>query len=362
MPSHNATVILAAAGSGKTTRIARQVRDTPSERALITTFTTFNFGQVEDRIWKEAGRLPEWVRVRTWYSFLLEDLVRPFQNVTGRETRVAGINLVPGVSTRGIPKTDPKYYFDSAGCIFNDKIAAFAIRCDEMSKGAVLRRLARLYDRIYIDEVQDLAGYDLDLVERLMRAGIPVTMVGDPRQSTYSVNLSPKNAKYRGQAIGEKFADWEKRGFCDINEHSYSYRCRREICRLADHLYPKYPATESRNAEATHHDGVFLVREEHVRQYIATHRPAVLRWDRRETCLGFDATNFGASKGLEFERVLVFPHGPIKRWLASGNTTHVEKSLAKLYVAVTRAKQSVGFVYDGERVGLGDLVRGYWSP
>ena len=158
MPSPNSHVVLATAGSGKTTWIVRRVRDCSHERALIATYTTTNSYRVEDRFWKEAGRLPEWARVRTWFTFLLEDLVRPYQNSTGRCTRVAGINLAAGISAKFVPAKDWKYWFDSGGCVYSDKISAFAIRCDEESGGAVLLRLARLYDRIYIDEVQDVAG------------------------------------------------------------------------------------------------------------------------------------------------------------------------------------------------------------
>lgn len=354
-------VVLASAGSGKSTWIAREVRDAPTERALVATYTTTNSGKVEERFWREAGRLPEWVRVRTWFTFLLEDLVRPFQNTTGWNTRVSGINLAPGVSAKYVKATDWKYWFDSDGSVYNDKISAFAIRCDEKSGGAVLRRLSRLYDRIYIDEVQDLAGPDLDLIERILKAGIRVTMVGDPRQGTYSTNMSRRNAKFRRAGIADKFEEWRKRALCDVVEHSHSFRCRPEICHLADHLFPAYPKIESRNEAATHHDGVFLVLPKHVPHYVASHRPAVLRWDRREKCLGFDATNYGESKGQEYDRVLVFPTGPIREWIASGDTSHVEASIAKLYVAVTRARHSVGFVYDG-KVGLGELVRGHWEP
>lgn len=356
MPSPSGKIILASAGSGKTTWIARQVIGRSQERALVATYTTTNSGRVEERFWKEAGRLPEWARIRTWFTFLLEDMVRPYQNSTGWSSRVAGINLVAGISAKRLPATDWRYWFDSAGHVYNDKISAFAIRCDEASNGAVLRRLHRLYDRIYIDEVQDMAGPDLDLIERILKAGIRVTMVGDPRQGTYSTNMSRRNAKFRGGGIVDKFELWCVQTLCVLEKHFHSYRCRPEICRIADHLFPDYPKIESRNEVVTNHDGVFLVKAEQVRQYIACHSPAVLRWDRREMCQGFDATNFGESKGQEYERVLVFPTGPMRDWIASGDTSHVRSSLAKLYVAVTRARQSVGFVYDG-KVGIGAFLK-----
>jgi DNA helicase-2/ATP-dependent DNA helicase PcrA len=54
--------------------------------------------------------------------------------------------------------------------------------------------------------------------------------------------------------------------------------------------------------------------------------------------------NFGAAKGMTFDRVLIFPHGPLKKFLSTGDIGDVQKSIAKTYVAVTRARKSVAFV------------------
>ena len=58
--------------------------------------------------------------------------------------------------------------------------------------------------------------------------------------------------------------------------------------------------------------------------------------------------NFGQAKGLNFERVLILPNGPIKKFLKTGDIKKVEKSRAKFYVALTRARYSVAFLYDDE--------------
>lgn len=76
--------------------------------------------------------------------------------------------------------------------------------------------------------------------------------------------------------------------------------------------------------------------------------PAVLRYDRKTKIFEDVALNFGIAKGLEFDRVLIIPHGPIKKYLKSGDLNDVKGSLSKFYVAVTRAKHSVAFLYDGE--------------
>jgi DNA helicase-2/ATP-dependent DNA helicase PcrA len=61
--------------------------------------------------------------------------------------------------------------------------------------------------------------------------------------------------------------------------------------------------------------------------------------------------NFGGSKGLSFERVLIYPTKPIESWIKDNNSILQPISKSGFYVAVTRAKYSVGIVYnynDGE--------------
>lgn len=360
VPSVSGRVILAAAGSGKTTWIVRQIAARKEVRTAVTTFTVLNAERIVSKIWAELGGINKGVCIQPWFSFLLRDLVRPYQNYGGRISRIGNVHFASGQSTQGIPKSSSKYWFDSNGYIYTDKISEFALLCDDKSKGAVFRRFAQLYEHVYIDEVQDLASYDLDLVERMMTLGIAVTMVGDPRQATYSTSHGNRNRRYRRQGIQEKFQEWATRKLCQVMTLNHSYRCSPEICKLADRLYPSYGAIDSRNKHQTDHDGVVIVRTPHIMEYINRYHPQILRYDKNAESFGQDGLNFGNSKGLEFERVLIVPTGPIRRWLSSGDRNAVESSLAKLYVAITRAKQSVAFVHDGD-LGLGDPVR-EWAP
>ena len=56
--------------------------------------------------------------------------------------------------------------------------------------------------------------------------------------------------------------------------------------------------------------------------------------------------NFGESKGCSFNRVLIYPTTPIKEWVKNHNSELTPTSRSRLYVAITRARQSVAFVYD----------------
>ena len=35
---------------------------------------------------------------------------------------------------------------------------------------------------MYVDEVQDLVGYDLEILDAMLRRGMRLVMAGDPRQ------------------------------------------------------------------------------------------------------------------------------------------------------------------------------------
>jgi DNA helicase-2/ATP-dependent DNA helicase PcrA len=240
-----------------------------------------------------------------------------------------------------------RHYFANGSLIYSDKIAKFACACDAASDGAVIQRLAQRFDHIYVDEIQDMAGYDLDLLERMLRAGIQLSMIGDHRQATYSTNNAQRNSAFARSDIAKKFSQWEQEGLVDVSYERHTFRCNQLIADLADSLYPGDPSTQSLNSASTEHDGVFLIASGAVADYVKTYRPQVLRLDRRTKCAELPAMNFGESKGLTFERTLIFPHGLAKTWLSTGITSHIKGSLAKLYVGITRASQSVAFVHDG---------------
>jgi len=93
---------------------------------------------------------------------------------------------------------------------------------------------------------------------------------------------------------------------------------------------------------------VFRVQTIHMDAYVKEFHPLVLRYDSRTDARGCSALNFGEAKGMEFDRVLILPHGPIEKYLRTGNRDEVAGSATKFYVGVTRARSSVAFLYDGE--------------
>ena len=211
---------------------------------------------------------------------------------------------------------------------------------------------------MFIDEFQDLAGWDLEVIRMLLQSGIRVTLVGDPRQHIYSTNPSQKNKQYLGINLVDLVKKWERDGLCSLEHMAATYRCNGQICEFSNALWPGMDAMTPLRNDTTDHDGVFLVAQNLVKEYIERFRPQVLRHDRRAETYGCEALNFGLAKGLEFKRVLIVPTGPIKKYLESGTLSHVEKSRDRLHVAVTRAWHSVAFVYDGDSA----VVSNRWKP
>jgi DNA helicase-2/ATP-dependent DNA helicase PcrA len=259
--------------------------------------------------------------------------------------RVERICFIQGTSAHGTRAADvSRHYFARPGWIYSDKVSKLACEIIRKTGGRPIKRLEQIFDRIYIDESQDLAGYDLELLEVLMKSKITVTLVGDHRQATFTTNDNLKNRKFARQNVIEKFQEWRASRLCSVEYQYHSYRCIQPICDFADKLHPSLPKTTSRNDTRTGHDGVFALENRHVAAYVAAFNPQVLRYNRKQKDVPGSPMNFGAAKGMTFKRTLIFPHKSLEKYVASGNLADAGKDIAKIYVAVTRARQSVAFV------------------
>ena len=93
--------------------------------------------------------------------------------------------------------------------------------------------------------------------------------------------------------------------------------------------------------EVTGHDGVFLIDQNDAKNYYECFKPQVLRFDARSKVENYHAVNFGACKGETFDRVLIYPNGPLTDFVLKGK---VLGSPEKYYVGVTRPRYSIAIV------------------
>ncbi len=347
--------IVACAGAGKTSHLVQRALDDNNGSAAILSYTHNNVAELRSRIQSAVGNVPASIDVRTWHSFLLRECVRPYQSVLA-PGRVESIIFPHGRSARYVRKEDTiRYFFADEKYIYADKIAEFVLECNRRLGGKVMRRLAQRYEAILIDEFQDLAGWELDLVGELLHTGIRVTVVCDPRQYIYSTNHSSKNKPYRGVGVITLFKKWEKKKLCRLEVLTKNYRSNRIICETASALWPELPVVESSRSEVEEDEGLFVVRRSDLDRYVRTLEPRILGHDKNADAGGHFFMNFGAAKGLQCERVLIIPTEPIRAYVRTGHTKP-GMAVAKLYVAMTRARRSVAFLYDDSTIGISATV------
>lgn len=243
---------LAVAGSRKTQSIVDAcVQGSPEKRRLVVTFTQTGQAELEHRLNAacQPGSVPE---VLGWYAFLLRHCIRPYLPLLFPTQRLRGLNF-EGRPTRGRYATGRARYFDSGGRAYKLHLSKLAWEVLKESTGAAVDRISKIYDEIYIDEVQDLTGCDLYILEQLMRVEeMDLCMVGDVRQSVFDTNPEDPNLRrYRGVAMLDWFDLHQNEGLLDVVHNTETWRSNRAIANFSDQLFPAeftFSPTVSRQA------------------------------------------------------------------------------------------------------------------
>lgn len=353
-------LLLAVAGGRKTQSIVNACSDAPAERKiLILGYTRASQDELEQRI-KAAAPFRRNVEICGWYTFLLRHFVRPYLPALYPGRRLAGFNFdgepAAGMYAKGAPR-----FLDSEDRAFKLHLSKLALDVMGASEGGVVDRLQYIYDDIYIDEAQDLGGYDLDVLSALFASGINVHLVGDMRQALLSTNDRDRRyKKYRFGALIDWFRLQEQKKHLTIDERPQTYRSNQTIADFSDTIFEiahQYSPTESLSEESHDHDGLFTVPLARVGAYRDAYDPLCLRHSAASgKQLDLPFVTFGTAKGRTVEHVLIYPTTKITTFLTSGTALEGRAACA-LYIAVTRAKHSVAFILEGDQAGLSR-----WDP
>ena len=348
-------LISASAGSGKTKYLVDEALKILDQNVLITTYTDANEKEIRNKIINIKWYIPANITIQTRFSFLLQHGVRPYQSVMHDELfdKIVGFFMIEGVSGQYISeKKNFLWYYFKDFKVYSDKISKFVIAVDKETNGEVINRISRIFPNIFIDELQDLAGYDLNFLKLLLESRSKILLVWDPRLWNYSTNYSKKNSQFKR---GDIINFFESKAFSSLLKVNHTllttnYRCHSKICNFSNKIYPEYPPTVSWNTQNSEHVWIFLVKPKDVEKYCKQYEPVTILKERGAI---FPQWNFWMTKGLSFDRVLIFPTKDICLRLKDNSKELAKITRAKFYVAVTRARYSVAFVYDykpGERI------------
>ncbi|MFJ1231372.1 UvrD-helicase domain-containing protein [Yersinia proxima] len=374
---------IAGAGSGKTYKIIQDAIKVIEDggRVLVVTYTTNNQAELRSRFVELYGKSSDDFVVKGLFSFYLEDLVRPYQNAVFPE-RISTTaftehnpHLRPGTNNwhpnRGEKiggALNPLHYLTPCKTkAYTGLLAKLATRIASSTMNAPAKRLKDIYHRVFFDEVQDLVGWDYDVIKALSKI-MPDTIccVGDFRQTIYTTTFGHKAP----QTPAQKIHYFQKMNF-EQRSLPRNRRCIQKICDLSDTihagLYEKtLSEVENVPEEMVHHYGAFVIIPSQVSDYLAMFKPQVLRWSssmgRAYLPPDLVCHTFGSSKGLGFDRVLIISPEKHLKYLGGDlrvfDNDKTEESRNKLYVAITRARYSLAFVVEEEH--LADIKLPRW--
>lgn len=341
----NKFLYIASAGSGKTWGICQHsLSNLGSKYSLLLSYTNQGKLALEEEIKKQnSGILHPNIRVMTWYSFLLQECIKPYQSYITSINSIKSISFDNRNSINYFSSTDKKHYIDIDDNVKSNYASKLLMEINRLSNGKLIKRLEEVYCWIYIDEVQDLAGWDLQFIEALIKSHIGIYLVGDPKQSTFKTNTGTKNKNYSGKNILSFFNDMIKSKQIQLIENNETKRFNCIISELANLIDDTKPQVISSIEPNDMFDGVFIIEKKNISLYSRHFDAQCLRYDKRTTVEYDSPLNYGASKGRTFDRVIIYPNDKLKNFLENGAQL---KSPEKYYIAVTRARKQIVFVYE----------------
>ena len=252
----NNKVVFAAAGNGKTYDLCKQAIQfvqTTHKEILIISYTNEGKNSIENEYRKQnSGVIDKKIIIKTWYSFILSEFIKPYQcqlllkyKILKQEREFElPPNFIESIAFYSDEKPERwynsnhvQYYLNGANDLYKDNVTALAIKCVNDSNGAVIKRLEEIYSYIFIDELQDYAGWDLEIFKLLFNSSIVINCVGDYKQATFRTNNSLKNKKFRDEKIRHFFKELEKINLCKISYSNETRRFNQEICNFVNTIY-----------------------------------------------------------------------------------------------------------------------------
>jgi DNA helicase-2/ATP-dependent DNA helicase PcrA len=331
-------VIFAVAGSGKTTRIVASLD--LEKRFLLVTYTENNLLNLRRKIIERFGFFPSNIALHSYFTFLHAFCYRPFLLM---QMRTKGINFdPPPQQTRMLPRTNDAFYVDRHRRLYHNRIATLLATKGVMSE--VTRRVEKYADVVCVDEVQDIAGYDFELLMAICRSDVDVILVGDFHQHTFDTSRDgPMN-----KALHDDYEKYKKRFekvglVVDTTSLAKSYRCSQTVCDfIREHLGIEI---YSHSSDAT--EAILLVRQDDADRLHACEETIKLFY-REHRKYGCYSENWGSSKGADhYQDVCVVLNGTAYKAFKDGVLRNAApQTRNKLYVACSRPRGNLYLIPD----------------
>ncbi|MES2006323.1 MAG: AAA family ATPase [Bacteroidota bacterium] len=329
-------VILAVAGSGKTRYILERL--SLDKRALIITYTVNNTANLRKGVIAKFGYLPNNIRIVTYFTFLHSFCYKPLLATVFPAKGI--LFAIPPAFTRQLPRTNDLFYVTSSRYLYNNRLAKLLEQKEVLAE--VNERLQKYHDELFIDEIQDFAGHDFNLLKSMAKAHLPILFVGDFYQHTFDTS-SDGNLNTSLHNDYKKYCkEFTAMGITvDTTTLQYSYRCSENTCTfIREHL--KIDIRSNR----TDPTSVVKVNNQADADRIFNDPEIVKLFYKEHYSYPCYSENWGSSKGQDhYESVCVVLYkGGQEKFEAHTLNELPPSSLNKLYVACSRARGDLYFV------------------
>lgn len=188
---------IAGAGAGKTYGLAEALiihikACTTHKKTFALTYTNSATAKIEQEIIKQHGFIPQNLYIQTVHSFLLNEIVYPFSSFTlddvYNDSSIMHVGnskyknrLFKTLREKKIIHAENVYNISKQ--IVDEMISRHSSKAKKAKVKRLLAILENCFEKIFIDEVQDLDDDALRFFEVLGSNGIDVYMIGDPKQA-----------------------------------------------------------------------------------------------------------------------------------------------------------------------------------
>lgn len=329
-------IILAVAGSGKTTSIIKQINE--NDRALIIAFTDNNYGLLKMKLSEKFKGIPKNISVKSYFSFLYSFCFRPFEGLLRSNGIIFDYDNINYKKSGSLLR-----YMNKNRYLYSNYLAEY-ILINHIED--VKNRIKKYFDYLYIDEIQDFASYDFELIKRLAQIDMNILYVGDFYQHTFSTSRAGSKNSTLYDDYRRYLSNFEEILTIDTELLKKSYRCKKNVCdfvtsKLGIQIIPYYENYDVNVKLISSPEGIDLIMRDKkiMKLFYNNHHKYKCRSD-----------NWGNCKGLSFVEVCVILTSEAFKCLKKGTFNSLKSGTRnRFYVACTRSSGNLYFI-EGKKV------------
>lgn len=326
------TLILAVAGAGKTTEIINNIKK--DDKTLIITYTENNYNILKNNIIKKFKGIPDNIKIYTYFTFLYRFCFLPLKK--GFKVKGLDFNSNPN---KYIKAKDINYYYNRVSKkMYHNRLAKI---CSDYFIDDIIKRIEKYFNYIYIDEIQDFASHDFNLLLNLTKANCNILLVGDFYQHTFDTSRDGNvnsNLYNDYDNYINKIKNLDSNIKVDTVKFLKSKRCSKQVCEfITEYLKIKI---ESYN----NHDSIIReIDDENTIEKIANDDNIVkLFYQNSKKYDMKNKDNWGNSKGNTYiNTCVVLNKNSYEKYKKHKLNELPSSTKNKLYVALSRATNDV---------------------